>query len=122
MCDLPPTKAFSCFLLPCPPSTHDDPRNHRKKTGKTLLLEARASIRYRLSGVLGVWVASLDLVSADLHDGALGPHQASVDRRLRPFLYVGLGGDFSSSLGFSRYNGYGGPPLKTVVVRDSDRA
>ena len=42
-----------------------------------------------LSGALGVWVVSPNLVSADLHDGGIGSHQVGVDRRLWPLFSTG---------------------------------
>lgn len=94
----------------------------QNKSEKTPSLKARASTCRRFSGTLSTWVASPNSVSADLHGGALGSHKASIDQRLRASFCGGVRGGFNSSLGFSRYNGYRGPSLKTVVVRNSDRA
>ncbi|KAJ8426554.1 hypothetical protein Cgig2_017070 [Carnegiea gigantea] len=61
----------------------------RNWSRKTPFQEARETTRHRLSGASGTWASSPDSISTDLHDDALGSHQASVDRRLRAFLCGG---------------------------------
>ncbi|KAJ8441576.1 hypothetical protein Cgig2_003082 [Carnegiea gigantea] len=72
-------RRFTIFFL-LKPLTIADLHNIRMKIAKSPFMEASEPTRHALSGMLGTWAASSELVSADLHSGGNDSHQVSTNR------------------------------------------